>query len=164
MSFPSGYGFFEEPVPFDYYDETRAVTKQLDIPVAGGEQESSLRHFLWMIEHGVLDIVQPDIFYFGGLTRSIRVARAARSAGLDCTPHISGYGLGFLYAAIFAACAENAGPYHEYKGFANDLPAEAIGGHLEPRNGLIEVPTGPGLGVAIDPAWVASAERVKQWR
>ena len=55
-----GYGFFEEPVPFDYYDETKAVTEKLDLPVAGGEQESSLRHFIWMIDHKALDIVQPD--------------------------------------------------------------------------------------------------------
>ena len=155
-----GYSFFEEPVPFDYYDETRAVTEQLTIPVAGGEQESSLRQFVWMIDHQVLDIVQPDIFYFGGLTRSIRVARAAKTAGLDCTPHISGYGLGFLYAALFASCVENAGPHHEYKGIASDLPAEAIDGRLVPKDGLIEVPKGPGLGVMFDPSWVAAAKPV----
>ena len=155
-----GYSFFEEPVPFDHYDETQAVTRQLALPVAGGEQESSLRQFLWMIDHHALDIVQPDIFYFGGLTRSIRVARAARLAGMDCTPHISGYGLGFLYAALFAACVENAGPHHEYKGIDDDLPAKAVGGRLEPRDGLIEIPTGPGLGVALDPSWVAAAETV----
>lgn len=155
-----GYSFFEEPVPFDYYDETKAVTEQLTIPVAGGEQESSLRQFIWMIDHQVVDIVQPDIFYFGGLTRSIRVAKAARLAGLDCTPHISGYGLGFLYAALFAACVENAGPYHEYKGIAQDLPAEAVDGQLEPKDGLIAVPKGPGLGVILDPSWVNAAELV----
>jgi len=155
-----GYSFFEEPVPFDFYDETRAVTEQLTLPVAGGEQESSLRQFVWMIDHQVLDIVQPDIFYFGGLTRSIRVAKAAQLAGLDCTPHISGYGLGFLYAALFAACVKNAGPYHEYKGIASDLPAQAVDGRLEPKDGLIEVPRGPGLGVKLDPSWVAAASLI----
>ena len=155
-----GYSFFEEPVPFDHYDETKAVSAELELPVAGGEQESSLRQFLWMIEHRAVDIVQPDIFYFGGLTRSIRVARAAGAAGMDCTPHISGYGLGFMYAAVFAACVSNAGPFHEYKGFAGDLPVEADGGRLEPQGGLIDPPTGSGFGVALDPDWVAGAERI----
>lgn len=155
-----GYGFLEEPVPFDYYDETRAVTAEAALPISGGEQESSLRQFLWMIDHRAVDITQPDLFYFGGLTRSIRVARASRLAGMDCTPHISGYGLGFLYAALFAACVENAGPYHEYKGIDDDLPAEAVGGRFEPRDGVIQVPTGPGLGVALDPDWVAAARPV----
>ena len=152
------YGFFEEPAPFDYYAETRAVTEQLQMPVAGGEQESSLRQFLAMIDEKTVDIVQPDLFYFGGLVRSIRVGRAAEAAGLECTPHISGYGLGFLYAAIFAAVAPNAGAYHEYKGIDEDLPATAEGGRLEARNGVIRVPTGPGLGAEIDPAFVAAAD------
>ncbi|MGH9769826.1 MAG: enolase C-terminal domain-like protein [Blastocatellia bacterium] len=43
--------FFEEPVPFDYYDETKQIADKLTIPIAGGEQESSLRRFRWMIEN-----------------------------------------------------------------------------------------------------------------
>ncbi|MEM6287389.1 MAG: mandelate racemase/muconate lactonizing enzyme family protein, partial [Bacteroidota bacterium] len=155
-----GYGFLEEPAPFDHYDETRAIAEAAALPISGGEQEPSLRQFLWMIDHGALDVVQPDIMYFGGLTRSVRVANAARLAGLDATPHISGYGLGFFYAAVFAACVENAGPYHEYKGIDDDLPAEAGGGRLEARDGKIQVPSGPGLGVEIDPAWLARAVEV----
>ena len=155
------YGFFEEPVPFDYYAETRAVTEAVQVPVAGGEQESSLRQFIAMIDQRTVDIVQPDLFYFGGLVRSIRVGRAAEAAGMACTPHISGYGLGFLYAAIFAAVAPNAGPYHEYKGIDEDLPATAEGGRLEAKGGVIRVPTGPGLGAEIDPAFVAAADVIQ---
>ena len=61
--------FLEEPVPFDYYDETKDVADQLPLPVAGGEQESSLRRFRWMIEHKGVDVVQPDLFYFGGFVQ-----------------------------------------------------------------------------------------------
>jgi len=91
--------FLEEPVPFDFYDETRHIADALPIPVAGGEQESSLRRFRWMIEHRCVDVVQPDLFYFGGFVRSIRVARMAAAAGRPCTPHMSGGGLGYLYVA-----------------------------------------------------------------
>ena len=155
------YGFYEEPVPFDYYAETKAVADAVEVPVAGGEQESSLRQFLEMVHLRTVDVVQPDLFYFGGLVRSIRVGRAAEVAGMTCTPHISGYGLGFLYAAVFAAVAPNAGPYHEYKGFDEDLPATAEGGRIEAQNGVIRVPTGPGLGAEIDAAFVKAAETVQ---
>ena len=37
------YDFYEEPVPFDWYEETRDVANALSIPIAGGEQEPSLR-------------------------------------------------------------------------------------------------------------------------
>jgi L-alanine-DL-glutamate epimerase-like enolase superfamily enzyme len=48
--------FFEEPVPFDYYDETKRIADTLAIPIAGGEQESSLRRFRWMIENDCVQI------------------------------------------------------------------------------------------------------------
>ena len=156
-----GYAFFEEPVPFDHYAETRAVADALGLRIAGGEQESSARQFLQMVEDGTLDVVQPDLLYYGGLVRSIRVARAARAAGLDCTPHISGYGTGFLYAVHFAAVVPNAGPYQEYKGFDEGVPVEGVGSTLVPEGGAIAVPTGAGLGVEVDPAWLAASEVVE---
>ena len=35
----------EEPVPFDWYEETRQVADVLSVPIAGGEQEPSMRNF-----------------------------------------------------------------------------------------------------------------------
>lgn len=152
--------FLEEPVPFDYYDETKAVADSLEIPVAGGEQESSLRRFRWMIEKRGLRIVQPDLLYFGGLTRSIRVARMAACVGMDCTPHMSGGGLGYLYVAHFASCVGNAGPHQEYKGEDDTLPVRCATSSLKSENGVLRVPAGPGLGVTIDPAFVGKASLV----
>jgi L-alanine-DL-glutamate epimerase-like enolase superfamily enzyme len=77
-----GFSFYEEPVPFDCYEETRQVADALTIRIAGGEEEASLRQFRWLIETGVLHVVQPDMFYFGGMTRALRVARMAEAAGL----------------------------------------------------------------------------------
>ena len=73
----------------------------LKIPIAGGEQEPSLHMFRWLIANDALQIVQPDMFYFGGMVRSMKVARMAAALGKECTPHISGSGLGIsLYDAF----------------------------------------------------------------
>jgi L-alanine-DL-glutamate epimerase-like enolase superfamily enzyme len=149
--------FLEEPLPFDYYDETKDVADQLPLPVAGGEQESSLRRFRWMIEHKGVDVVQPDLFYFGGFVRSIRVARMAAAAGIPCTPHMSDGGLGYLYVAHYASCVPNAGPFQEYKGRDDGLPVSSDTSPLTCVNGMLKVPSGPGLGVTIDPTFVAKA-------
>ena len=149
--------FLEEPVPFDYYDETKEIADALPIPVAGGEQESSLRRFRWMIERRAVDVVQPDLFYFGGLIRSIRVARMAAAAGMPCTPHMSDGGLGYLYVAHYASCVPNAGPFQEYKGRDASLPVSSASSTLRCVNGMLTVPSGPGLGVTIDPAFVDKA-------
>lgn len=150
--------FYEEPTPFDWYEETRAVANALRIPIAGGEQEPSMRNFRWLIGNDALDIVQPDIFYFGGMIRSMRVARMAASKGKQCVPHISGSGLGYLYMMHFVSALPNAGPFHEFKGFNSSIPVECPTAELVSKNGVITVPTGPGAGIIIDPDFIAKHE------
>ncbi len=152
--------FFEEPMPFDYYDETKQIADTLKIPIALGEQESSMRSFRRIIEHNIARVIQPDLLYFGGLTRSIRVARMAAIAGKDCTPHMSGGGLGFLYVAHFASCVPNCGAHQEYKGDEDTLPVSSETSSLKSVNGLLKVPTGAGLGVTIDPDFIKKAQIV----
>ncbi len=153
--------FYEEPVPFDWYEETKVVADALTIPVAGGEQEPSLHMFRWLIANDALQIVQPDMFYFGGMIRSMKVARMADQFKKQCTPHISGSGLGYLYMMHFVSAIPNAGPFHEFKGFNNELPFECETSSLSSDNGVVTVPSGPGSGIVIDPEYVAKHQLVK---
>lgn len=149
------YGYFEEPVPFDWYEETKQVADSLAIPVAGGEQEPSLHNFRWLIKNNALQVVQPDQFYFGGMIRSIKVARMAGATSIKCTPHMSGPGLGYLYMMHFVSVLPNAASYHEFKGFNERFEMECPTSSLTiDENGTIKVPTGPGLGVTIDPDFI----------
>ena len=153
--------FYEEPVPFDWYEETLEVANALTIPVAGGEQEPSMHNFRWLIARDALQIVQPDIFYFGGMIRSVKVARMAEIYGKPCVPHISGSGLGYLYMMHFVSAIPNAGPFHEFKGFNNEIPLECKTSDLASNNGVVTVPSGPGLGVEIDPEFINRHKPVK---
>jgi len=155
-----GYAFYEEPCEFDRLEDTKAVADALRIPIAGGEQESSEFRFRWVIANRGLDVVQPDLHYYGGFIRSMRVARMAHEAGLLCTPHMSGSGLGYLDAAIFASCIPNPVPFTEYKGSA-DIPVTSDTSSLKVENGTVRIPSGPGFGITIDPAFVQKAVRVK---
>ena len=156
------YAFFEEPVPFDWYEETRRVAAALDVPIAGGEQEPSLHNFRWLVANRALSIVQPDMFYFGGMVRSMRVARLAHAMGMQCVPHISGSGLGYLYMMHFVSAIPNAGRYHEFKEFNDELPFTCATSTLRSdESGVVKVPAGPGLGIDIDPAYIRKHEVVK---
>jgi len=148
------YDFYEEPVPFDWLEETKQVADALTVPIAGGEQETSLYRFRWLIANDALQIVQPDMFYFGGMIRSMRVARMAEAAGLQCVPHISGSGLGYVYMMHFVSTVPNAGPYHEFKGFNKKIPIECDSSTLRSEDGVVTVPTGPGMGLTLDPEFV----------
>src|SRR5919201_22970 len=154
------YGFYEEPVPFDHLDETKQVADALTIPVAGGEQEFSLWGFRWMIHHRAVDIVQPDLHYFGGYIRCMRVARMAAEAGIPCTLHMGGTGLGYLDALYFMACIPNALEFQEYKG-PSGIPVTCETSSLQPKDGVVRVPSGPGFGYTIDPDFVRQAVPVR---
>ncbi|RPJ85993.1 MAG: mandelate racemase/muconate lactonizing enzyme family protein, partial [Acidobacteria bacterium] len=155
------YRFFEEPVMFDWYEETKQVADALKVPVAGGEQEYSLHGFRWLIGNDGLQIVQPDNYYFGGMIRSMKVARMAQAFGKQCTPHMSGGGLGYLYMMHFVSALPNAMAHHEFKGLKTQVQFECPTSPLQVKDGAIQVPTGPGLGVKIDPDFIQRHEIVK---
>jgi L-alanine-DL-glutamate epimerase-like enolase superfamily enzyme len=155
------YGFFEEPVMFDWYEETQQVAGALSLPIAGGEQEYSLHGFRWLVANKALQIVQPDNYYFGGMIRSMKVALMAAALGKSCTPHMSGGGLGFLYMMHFVSALSNAMPHHEFKGLKTGVQFACNTSPLKVVDGKIKVPTGPGLGVDIDPAFVNKHQAVK---
>jgi len=137
--------YFEEPCQFDHLEETKVVADALTIPVAGGEQEYSDWRFRWMIANRGVDIVQPDLHYYGGMIRSVRVARMAQVAKMPTTVHISG-GFGFVYMLHFASCVPDIGRYQEYKlgtekyGSWFDLP-------IKVKDGKMSIPSGPGVGI-----------------
>ena len=155
------YGFFEEPVMFDWHEETKQVADALSLPIAGGEQEYGLHGFRWLIANDAVQIVQPDTYYFGGMIRAMQVARMAAAYGKSCTPHMSGGGLGFLYMVHFVSALPNAMPHHEFKGLRTNVPFECSTSPLKVIDGRIKVPTGPGLGVDIDPAYLNKHQAVK---
>jgi len=156
------YAFYEEPVPFDWYEETKAVAAALEIPIAGGEQEPSTHNFRWLVANGGLSIVQPDMFYFGGMIRCVQVARMAHAFGKQCIPHISSTGLGYVYMMHYVSSIPNSGPYHEFKEFNNELPYHCATSSLRSdEHGVIRVPSGPGLGIEIDPDFLKKCEVVK---
>jgi L-alanine-DL-glutamate epimerase-like enolase superfamily enzyme len=137
--------YFEEPCEFDQLEETKQVADALTIPVAGGEQEYSHWRFRWMILNRGVDIVQPDLHYYGGMIRSMRVARMADVAGMPTTVHISG-GFGFIYMLHFASAVRDPGAYQEYK-----LGTERYNKWFDPpitvKDGKMSVPQGPGVGI-----------------
>jgi L-alanine-DL-glutamate epimerase-like enolase superfamily enzyme len=153
------YAFYEEPCPFDWLWETKEVADALTIPVAGGEQEFSLRRWQWAIEQRGLDVVQPDLHYGGGFIRATKVARMAAAAGIPVVPHMSGGGLGYLEVVQFASFTPNLGPFMEFKG-NTDLPLDCPTSSLRCENGLVRCPSGPGFGVRVDPDYVKKARAV----
>lgn len=143
----NGY-FYEEPCPFDDLWSTKDVRDRLDIPLAFGEQETSMRRFKWLIENHGTDVVQPDILYNGGLIRTTKVARMANLAGMTVTPHVS-TGFCFVYILHLSSYTPNIGKYQENKkGF--EITNELLDGELTLADGRINIPKSVGIGIRED--------------
>lgn len=161
------YYFYEEPVPWDWYEEQKQVEQALTIPMAGGEEEFGLHGFRYLIGKEVFQILQPDLFYFGGMIRTMQVARMVEAAGLQITPHISGGGLGFVYLLQMVSVIPAAAEFHEFKMFqtkdanGTPVPIESKAEPFESIEGIIKVPSGSGLGINIDPDYINTHKLVK---
>jgi L-alanine-DL-glutamate epimerase-like enolase superfamily enzyme len=152
-----GVAFFEEPCPFEEYDETKRVADALDMIVSGGEQDASLARFRWMIANRGVDLLQPDVTYNGGLLRTLEVARLAAAAGINVTPHNSRSSVHAIYMLHFAACCPNLGPFQEFN-IDPPKPMSDVGPTLQVRDGKLAVPAGAGLGITIDSALLRDAD------
>lgn len=155
------YAYFEEPVMFDHIEEIKQVADALAIPIANGEQDNSFYGFRWLVANDGLEIVQPDNYYFGGLIRSMKVARMAHAFGKTIVPHMSGGGLGFLYDIQFVSAVPNAGKHHEFKTSKTNVRYECKTSPLKVVDGKLKVPTGPGFGADLDPDWVNKHQLVR---
>jgi D-galactarolactone cycloisomerase len=157
-----GLHWFEEPIPqvaptqaeYAGYD---ALAAHLDIAIASGEILQSRGAFKALIDARKADIVQPDVTICGGIGECLFVADLARLAGLQCIPHCWGgaiavaaalHVLSLLPDPTGGPCAET--PMLEYDTTENPLRTSLLAEPLLVRDGFVQVPRGPGLGIAVD--------------
>jgi len=154
------YLWFEEPCPWEELSETKKVADALEMKIAFGEQNSSLWQFQWIIDNKVCDVIQPDLNYNGGFIRAARVARMARKAGMWICPHNTQTGAASVNILQFAATTPNIGPWMEYVSRGPTKKESWYAPNFEIRNGVIPVPSGPGMGLEFDPEFLKLAKVV----
>ena len=153
---------YEEPCPYWELEQTKHVTNSLAIDVTGGEQDFYIPAWRQIINQRVVDIVQPDICYVGGLSRAFRVAKMAQHVGLPVTPHAANLSMVTIFTMHFLSIIENAGKYLEFSIEGEDYypwqqelfrnpPYDVV-------DGKVSVPKEPGWGVEINPEWLANAK------
>jgi L-alanine-DL-glutamate epimerase-like enolase superfamily enzyme len=155
------YLWFEEPCPWEELSETKTVADALEMKIAYGEQNFSLWQFQWMIDNKVMDVVQPDLNYNGGFIRAARVARMARKANMWICPHNTQTSAASVNILQFAATTPNIGPYMEYVSRGPAKKESWYSPNFEIKNGVIPVPTGPGMGLEFDPDFLKKATVIK---
>lgn len=157
-----GARWFEEPLPQrGYYPGYPELAEQLTIDLAGGEiVESAGEAELLVSAHGV-DVVQPDVVICGGIGAALEIADLAAVHGIPTVPHTSGGALGITATLHLIACLAdpNAAPASpkpllEFGQGPNPWRTDLLEQPLAVVDGAVAVPTGPGLGVTVDEAFV----------
>ncbi len=156
-----GISHFEEPCKYWELEETKQVTDALSIDVTGGEQDWDLTTWQRIIDMRAVDVAQPDIMYLGGIWRTLKVVEMANTAGIPITPHSANLSLVTICTMHLLGAIPNPGKYLEFsiEGFdyypwQKDL---FLGDPFAIEDGKVQIPSGPGWGVEINPIWLAKA-------
>ena len=130
--------------------------------MTGGEQDCDLSTWKRMIEMRAVNIVQPDILYLGGISRTLRVVEMAQSAGLPVTPHCANMSLVTLFTMHLLRAIPNAGKYLEFSIEGADYYPWQDGlftsSPYKIEDGQARVTDAPGWGVEINPEWLARSK------
>jgi L-alanine-DL-glutamate epimerase-like enolase superfamily enzyme len=157
----NGIEHFEEPCLYWELEQTKEVADALDIAVTGGEQDCEVPTWRHMIDMRAVDIVQPDILYLGGISRTLRVCRMAQAAGLPITPHSANLGLVTLFTMHLLRAIDGAGKYLEFSIEGSDYYPWQEGLFVKypyaVEDGYVTVTDEPGWGVEINTEWLAKS-------
>jgi len=158
----AGVSHYEEPCPYWKLEDTKLVTDALTLDVTGGEQDWDLATWARMIDMRAVDVVQPDVMYMGGIARTLQVVQMAAAAGLPCTPHSANLSLVTLCTMHLLGAIGNPGKYLELSIEGPDYyPWQErlfCGDPYAVTDGHVSIPSAPGWGVEINPAWLERAQ------
>jgi D-galactarolactone cycloisomerase len=155
--------WFEEPVPPEDLVGYRDVKAALDTPVAGGECEFTRFGFRELLVSRSVDIVQPDTCAAGGLSEAKKIADMAAAFGVRYVPHVWGTGIATAAAlqllAVLpsnpSALIQSWDPVLEMDRTEHPIRDALLEEPIVHRNGLVGIPTAPGLGIDVNRAALA---------
>jgi L-alanine-DL-glutamate epimerase-like enolase superfamily enzyme len=144
-----GVKWFEEPLPPDNLADYVLLRSNARLPIAGGEVLTRRQSFVPWIQKGAFDIVQPDVTKVGGISEERRIAWMAHDHGVQFVPHGWNTALG-LASDLHLASACPGSDLVEYltgSPFIDDIVE--VPWKLD-SDGMLPVPSGPGLGISIN--------------
>ncbi|WP_041682704.1 mandelate racemase/muconate lactonizing enzyme family protein [Pusillimonas sp. T7-7] len=140
--------WFEEPVTADDKRGMAEVRAATAIPIAAGESEFTRFDFRDLAELRAADVFQPDLAICGGISEAMRIGAIASAWNLKLAPHLWTGALAFA-AGMHVAAASPSGWILEYSVGANPLLQELAQEQFIAKDGCIDIPDRPGLGVTI---------------
>ena len=145
-----GLYWLEEPLAPDDLHGYRRLSDAAQVRIATGEADSTFAPFRALVERGHVDVLQPDLARCGGFTVARQIALLERTTAVEIVPHC--FSTGVLVAASLQFVATLDRPtWSEFSVADSPLVNGILREPFALRDGRLPVPTGPGLGIELDP-------------
>jgi L-alanine-DL-glutamate epimerase-like enolase superfamily enzyme len=141
--------WIEEPVMPDKIESCAAIRRASRVPISTGEHEYTRWGFHALLQAGACDVLQPDIYWAGGLSETLKICHLASVYDIPVIPH--GHSVPAT-VHLLAAQPSHACPLLEYLVKWNQIHQFFLKHPIVPHNGHVSLPTQPGMGMELDEA------------
>jgi galactonate dehydratase len=145
--------WFDEPCSVSNVEAVRKVSGETVTPLGFGRGISDAGVFQALLREGLVDVVRPDIAHWG-ISGARRIAILAEAYYVAIAPHHDGGPVATAAAIHLAASVPNFFIQHvplPHDPKDREMRAAIVPGGIEtPRDGFLQVPTGPGLGIQVN--------------
>jgi L-alanine-DL-glutamate epimerase-like enolase superfamily enzyme len=149
--------WLEEPVLPDKIEQYAQIRSQVNIPISGGEHEYTRWGLKELMDAGACDVLQPDIYWAGGISEMMKICALASAYDLPIIPH--GHSTP-ASAHLIAAWPETTCPLLEYLIKWNEIHQFFLKYPLKPEGGVVKLPNRPGIGMELDENKIESQREV----
>ena len=167
---PLGLLFIEEPLLSENPEGLRQIAELVSTPIALGERLYSRWDFKPFFEAGAVDIIQPDLSHAGGILECRKIAAMAEAYDVAVAPHCPLGPLALASCLQLAACTPNVAIQEMSLGIHYNVGADLFTycsnkAPLTPKDGFLDIPQEPGLGITINEEAVReAAKEPHRWR
>lgn len=159
---PYDVRFIEEPAVPGNMEVFRQIRAAIKVPLATGERDRTIWGILPYLTEGIVDFVQPDCGYTGGISQMKKIAALAEAYYVPLVPHCTQSYLG-MTASFHVSLTAPLFMIHE------SYEDALLGQIVRPRwkkdaTGYVSPPEGPGLGVDVDEAALKRIASDPQYR
>jgi D-galactarolactone cycloisomerase len=141
--------WFEEALHPDALEDYVQLRRNSRVPIAGGEVLTRRQSFQPWLQAGAFDIVQPDVTKVGGISEERRIGWMAQENGVRFIPHGWNTAVG-LAADLQLSSAFSNTDFVEYITGSPYIDELTVEGWQLDADGMLPIPTTPGLGITIN--------------
>lgn len=138
--------WLEEPIPTDNLNGLAKLRAKSPVQIAGGENDMGIFRFEDILSRESFDVIQPDVTRVGGFLQSKKIDAMAEVKGVQCIPHI--FGFGHILATGLHVIMSTRCEWCEFPFFPEEF--QLLEEPIRVNKGKVKALEKPGLGVEIN--------------